>query len=253
MNQVATKEQNKLFEERYFDYPKPVAFIKKLVSYSTQDNDLILDFFAGSGTTAQAVMELNAEDGGTRKYICIQLPEKCEPASEAYQAGYPTIAAIARERIRRARQKIAAAHPDYRGDLGFKAFRQAPSHFIPWEENLPDVPAFLAQLKKHQEASLKPGTQPQALLYELLLERGYPLHSRVVHQECIYQVSHPVLDETMLFLLEQVDQTTLELLLRWKPKPVKVFILDDLFGSRDSLKTNIRLHLEEADILFESF
>jgi adenine-specific DNA-methyltransferase len=110
--QGATQDLKKLFDNvKYFDYPKPVGLIKKCLQIATKNDDLILDFFAGSGTTAHAVMALNAEDGGDRKCISVQLPEPCDEKSEAYKAGYKTIADIAKERIRRAGQKIKSENP----------------------------------------------------------------------------------------------------------------------------------------------
>ena len=106
MNQVATKEVNLLFEESLTSYPKPVVFLEKLIFYGARKNDIILDFFAGSCTTADAVMQLNAEDGGTRKFIMVQLPEPCKEDSEAFKSGYKNISEIGKERIRRAAQKI---------------------------------------------------------------------------------------------------------------------------------------------------
>jgi adenine-specific DNA-methyltransferase len=124
--QDARKETKALFDDRaYFDYPKPVSLLKKMLQLITlnEEHDLILDFFSGSSTTAHAVMELNVADGGNRKYIMVQLPEPCEEKSEAYRAGFNTIADIGKERIRRAASKIQAEKPDYKGDLGFKVFK----------------------------------------------------------------------------------------------------------------------------------
>lgn len=106
MNQVSTKEMIDLFDERMFDYAKPISFIKKILSYDKNKKSVILDFFSGSATTAHAVMQLNAEDGGNRKFIMVQLPENCDEKSEAYKAGYKNICEIGKERIRRAGQKI---------------------------------------------------------------------------------------------------------------------------------------------------
>ena len=106
MNQVSTKEMIDLFDERMFDYAKPISFIKKILSYDKNKKSVILDFFSGSATTAHAVMQLNAEDGGNRKFIMVQLPEKCDEKSEAYKVGYKNICEIGKERIRRAGQKI---------------------------------------------------------------------------------------------------------------------------------------------------
>lgn len=122
--QDARKETKELFDDQaFFDYPKPVSLINRILQLSTTENDLILDFFSGSSTTAHAVMQLNAEDGGNRKYIMVQLPEVCDEKSEAYKAGYKTIADIGKERIRRAANKIKREKPDYQGDLGFKVLK----------------------------------------------------------------------------------------------------------------------------------
>lgn len=106
MNQKATTELVKLFNASYFSYPKPVEFIKDLIKSITKQNDIVFDFFSGSATTAHAVMQLNAEDGENRKFIMVQLPEKCDEKSEAYKAGYKNICEIGKERIRRAGKKI---------------------------------------------------------------------------------------------------------------------------------------------------
>ena len=105
---TGTAEINSLFGNKFFDYPKPVDLIKQLINQGTNksNNDIILDFFSGSGTTAHAVMQLNAEDGGNRRFICVQLPETTDEKSEAYKAGYQNICEIGKERIRRAGAKI---------------------------------------------------------------------------------------------------------------------------------------------------
>lgn len=106
MSQDGTKEITNLLGTKAFSFPKPTVLIKYLISTSTEEGDFILDFFSGSATTAHAVMQLNAEDGGHRKFIMVQLPEKCDEASEAYKAGYKNICEIGKERIRRAGEKI---------------------------------------------------------------------------------------------------------------------------------------------------
>ena len=139
---------NSLELNRVFDYSKSVDLIKFFIYLSKQENSLILDFFAGSGTTAHAVMQLNAEDGGHRRYICVQLPEETDKNSEAFKAGYKTIFDIAKARIEKAAAKIHAEHPDYSGDLGFKLFETVPllafqaalkTDFDPIQANLPYI------------------------------------------------------------------------------------------------------------------
>lgn len=116
------KELKLLFPSKVFSYPKSIRFIKTLLSIINDKNSLILDFFAGSGTTAHAVMQLNAEDGGNRQFIMVQLPETTDPKSETHKAGYQTIFDITQARIEKAATKIQADKPDYQGDLGFKIF-----------------------------------------------------------------------------------------------------------------------------------
>jgi len=104
-NQEATQELRNLLELPVFDFPKPVRLLKRIIALASKDNDIVLDFFSGSATTAHAVMQLNAEDGGNRKFIMVQLPELCDEKSEAYKAGYKNICEIGKERIRRAGAK----------------------------------------------------------------------------------------------------------------------------------------------------
>ncbi|MGM9720964.1 MAG: site-specific DNA-methyltransferase, partial [Prevotella sp.] len=133
-NQTATREVKQLFNDnKYFDFPKPVSYIKQMLMVSTKKDDLILDFFSGSATTAHAVMQLNAEDGGNRKFILVQLPEETTADSEAYKAGYNNICEIGKERIRRAGKKIKEESPLTTQDLdtGFRVLRLDDSNFNP--------------------------------------------------------------------------------------------------------------------------
>ena len=121
-NDNSKKNLTSLFESSVFDYSKPTALLKTLVQYSSTADDIVMDFFSGSATTAHAVMQLNAEDGGHRKFIMVQLPEKCDETSEAYKAGYKNICEIGKERIRRAGDKIKSESPMTTQDLdiGFR-------------------------------------------------------------------------------------------------------------------------------------
>ena len=122
LTETGTLEMRQLRFSSEFDFPKPVHLIKQCLSLATEDNDIILDFFSGSGTTAHAVMDLNTNDKGKRKFIMVQLDEPVKKGSEAEKAGYKTIDEIGRERIRRAAAKIKAEHPDTSADLGFKTY-----------------------------------------------------------------------------------------------------------------------------------
>ena len=121
-SQDATKRLTELFDNIHlFDYPKPTNLIKRCLQLYSNSEDIILDFFSGSATTAHAVMQLNAEDGGNRKYIMVQLPEKCDEKSEAYKAGYKNICEIGKERIRRAAKKIHEEHPECQHGYSIKS------------------------------------------------------------------------------------------------------------------------------------
>ena len=129
-NQRASLEVEKLFNKRYFDFPKPVSLLSFITMLGAKNDSLVLDFFSGSATTAHAVMQLNAEDEGNRKFIMVQLPEETAEDSEAYKAGYKNICEIGKERIRRAGKKIKEEHPEAKDlDIGFRVFKCESSNY----------------------------------------------------------------------------------------------------------------------------
>ncbi len=173
MNQAATKQINKLFPNfKAFDYTKPVNYINRLIKYSTNNNDIILDFFSGSATTAHAVMDLNAKDGGNRKFIMVQLPEVIDEKSEAYKAGYKNICEIGKERIRRASKKIQEENPNAKFDSGFRVLKIDDS-------NMKDVyysaNEYNQDLLETLESNIKEDRKDLDLLFGCLLEWGLPL------------------------------------------------------------------------------
>lgn len=163
-----------------FSYPKPVILLKKIINSITNSNDIILDFFSGSATTADAVMQLNAEDGGNRKYIMVQLPEETDEKSEAYKAGYKNICEIGKERIRRAGEKILEENKDKENidklDVGFRVLKTDTS-------NMKDVyyspenteQSFLDNL----EDNIKEDRTQEDLLFQVMLDLGIPLSSNI--------------------------------------------------------------------------
>ena len=175
MSLDGTKEITALFDGKVFSFPKTMPLIKFLVEISTKvDKDgVILDFFSGSATTAHAVMQLNAEDGGRRKFIMVQWPEQCGEKSEAYKAGYRNICEIGKERIRRAGEQIKGEHPD-RGemlDIGFRVLKLD-------ESNLEDVRTAGEcgrQTRQGMSSNIKPDRTELDLLFGCLLEWGLPL------------------------------------------------------------------------------
>jgi adenine-specific DNA-methyltransferase len=162
----------------HFNNPKPVKLIQYLLGTLENSDDIVLDFFAGSGTTAHAVMEQNAKDGGNRKFILVQLPETTDETSEAYKAGYKTIADIARERIRRAGQKVLKDNADKLKDratpldIGFKDFAVSPSNFI----EIPNGANSQAELLL--EENLKSNVSDQDLLTQLRLLQGQTINNQ---------------------------------------------------------------------------
>lgn len=172
MSQDGTKEVTSLFDSKTFSFPKPVSLIKFLEEIHTSDDDIILDFFSGSATTAHAAMQLNAEDGEHRKFVMIQLPEPCDEKSEAYKAGYSNICEIGKERIRRAAKKIAEEHPDAKFDGGFRVLKLDDTnmkdvYYAPadYEQNVLDL----------LESNIKEDRTDLDLLFGCLLEWGLPL------------------------------------------------------------------------------
>jgi len=174
---AATKRLRELMGGDYFEHPKDELVLKDFVEFITSkdNNDIILDFFAGSGTTAHAVMDLNAEDGGNRKFICVQLPEATDENSEAYKAGYKNIAEISKERIRRAGAKID------KGDTGFKAFTLASSNYRRWNTitGEDDEQKLIKQAKLFTEKPLVDGYTESNIVYEILLKEGFDLNSKI--------------------------------------------------------------------------
>ena len=174
MSQDGTKEITELFAGKVFSFPKPSSLIKFLISIHTRKDDLVLDFFSGSATTAHAVMQLNAEDGGHRKFIMVQLPEPCDEQSEAYKAGYKNICEIGKERIRRAGEKIKEENPLTTQDLdiGFRVLKLDDS-------NMKDV--YYAADDYEQQAlagmisNIKEDRTDLDLLFGCLLDWGLPL------------------------------------------------------------------------------
>ena len=171
-------EVAELFEKNaYFSFPKPTKLLKFLIGLMTDKNSIVIDFFSGSSTTAHAVMQLNAEDGGNRKFIMVQLPEKCDEKSEAYKAGYTNICEIGKERIRRAGKKILSEHPEAKDlDIGFRVLKLDSS-------NMKDVyynPQDLSKgLLKSLENNIKEDRTPLDLLFQVMLELGKPLSAKI--------------------------------------------------------------------------
>ena len=217
-----------------FDYPKAVDFIEFIISMYPKNDCTVLDFFSGSATTAHAVMQLNAEDGGHRKFIMVQLPEKCDEASEAYKAGYKNICEIGKERIRRAGDKIKAEHPDAQLDTGFRVFRVD-------ESNMEDVyyhPEELTQtMLGGMVSNIKSDRSDLDLLYACLLDWGVEInlpHSAETLDGCTI---HNVDDGALVACFdENVPNTVIRRMADLHP--LRAVFRDSSFASDDS-KINV--------------
>lgn len=169
MSQDGTKEISELFDNKVFSFPKPSSLITYLLKICTGNNDIILDFFSGSSTTAQAVMQLNMENMENRKYIMVQLSEVLEESSTAYKAGYKNICEIGKERIRRAGEKIKAEHTDADVDIGFKVFRTADTN-IKWNSLLNMGQMDVEQMEYTPDlVDFMPNVNDVDVVYELML------------------------------------------------------------------------------------
>ncbi len=251
--QNGNKEITELFGKKLFQNPKPISLIKYLVDYICRDtSDIILDYFSGSASTAHAVFALNKEDGGNRKFICVQLPELCDEKSEAHKAGYKTIADIAKERIRRVIRKIKYEEEDKldfgesKQDLGFKVFKLADSNFKQWRSDLgKDVDALKQQIIEFIDPVASNATV-ENMVYELLLKSGKDLNSKLEHKDNYCCVNH----NELVLMLEKADHDTVDAVL--KENPQKVIALDRIFEGNDRLKTNTALQMRDADIEFKT-
>ena len=272
-----TRAFRSLFEKSYFEHPKSIELVKRCIQVGLNDEDIMLDFFSGSGTAAQAVLELNEEDGGKRQFICVQMPELLDSSHEAYKAGYRTIADIGRARIKKVIERIEAKRNNAdtqttldqalkeEGNetpqaLGFNAFKLAPSNFKEWRTDVDNEADLLAQLEYHID-STKPGSEERSMVYELLLKLAMPV-TTPVHCQTI-DIAHDNIKgklqtrvyvanldnvNSMVFIFQPVTREILDLIL--DIKPVRVLCLNRCFEDSQAL-TNFSLQLQDADIALE--
>lgn len=236
-SQGATQKLAKLFDgKKYFDYPKPVTLIQRCISLYSNKDSLILDFFSGSATTAHAVMQLNAEDCGNRKYIMVQLPEETPEDSEARKAGYNTIPEIAKERIRRAGKKIKEESPltTQNLDTGFRVFRLADSNFeevkkAPAEYDQSQLDLFLNNVKSDRT--------DLDLLFGAMLSWGVQLSLPMTCEEVDGKMIYSVNDGDLVACF--ADDITENIVKAMADKqPLRVLFRDSCFA-RDDAKINV--------------
>lgn len=254
MTENGSRDFFELFGNKVFGFPKPVNLIAYLIKIATvKDKDCIsLDFFSGSATTAHAVMQLNAEDGGNRRFIMVQLPELTDEKSEAYKAGYKNICEIGKERIRRAGEKIKAENKDKENienlDIGFKVFKLDTSNIRKWQ---PDYNNLEKSLLDYVDNYVEGRTELD-VVYEIMLKYGldltYPVDEFTIAQKKVYSIGFGMLmicldDE----ITTEVARGILEKMKELSPESSRVVFKDNGFKS-DSNKTNIKEILKTGGI-----
>ena len=240
MNEQGSKEVDNVLGNKIFTFPKPSSLVYQFLLSIHDKNAIILDFFSGSATTAHAVMQLNAEDGGNRKFIMVQLEEKTDEKSEAHKAGYNTICEIGEERIRRAGDKIKAEHPDADIDIGFKVFEIADTN-IKWNElELKDEQIDFANLSNNpDQVDFKQGTKDIDVVYEIMLrQKNIPLSSKIEVLDEIGSRTYIYADSYLVCLETQVTNDMIDKLASLDPTPFKYIFRDSAFKDDIDLKTN---------------
>ncbi len=257
-NEKGTVAVKNLFDgQKVFDFPKPVELIKTLINFSSK-NGLILDFFAGSGTTAQAVEEINLEDGGHRNFICIQIPEKLEEKVIVNDVEYSNISDITKERIRRAGDKIRADNPDKdlsNLDIGFKVFKLDSSNIKEWDSDFENLEQNLIDATEN----IKEDRSSQDLLYEILLKYGLdltlPIEEMEIENKTVYNIGFGALvvcldDEVTINVVQKIAEFIKEQVIYDEEKNKRhsrVVFKDGSF--KDSVvKTNALQVLKQVDI-----
>src|SRR5690625_211154 len=267
MNEDGNKEMVELFGYKIFSFPKPSSLIKHFIDIIHDKEAIILDFFAGSCSTAHAVLKQNQEDDGNRKFVMVQLPEPTEEKSEAKKAGFDTIADIGKERIRRVIEQIKEAQKENKQlelgedgekkneqDLGFKVFKLTPSNFKVWEA--PGVDIDPEELKAQLDAfsdHLNPENEEESILFELILKSGFPLTANiekiVLEGKNVFNVENGKL---MICLAEELTFEVLDAISEKEPQ--RVICLDNGFtgDDADALKTNAVQLFKSKEIEFRT-
>ena len=233
-SQEGAQEVSKLMDGGFFSGPKPQRLMKRLLTLSNLKSDsIVLDFFSGSASTAHAVMQLNAEDGGQRKFIMVQLPEMTDEKSEAYKAGYQNICEIGKERIRRAAKKIAEEHPDAKFDGGFRVLKCDSSNMKDVYYN-PDQyePSLFSKL----EDNIKEDRTPEDLLFQVMLDLGVLLSGKIEETTIAGKKVFNVEDNYLIACFdEDITEETITAIAKQKPY---YFVMRDSSMANDSVATN---------------
>lgn len=279
-NQTATKEIQAIFDNnKYFEYPKPIDLIKQIIKIGTACNDIVIDFFSGSATTAHAVMQLNAEDGGNRHFICVKIPELFDEKSEAYKAGFKNICEIGKERIQRAGRNILekqrtavvleagldflqtrldmenTADFEYemdiyeKLDIGFKVFKLDTSNLKTWDSTpvTEDDMQLLLDRMNGMIHRVKPDRSDMDMVYEIMLKLGVPLTCVVAKINVNGKTAFTVGEDCLLLicLAEDVQPEDVETVVEYAP--AKVIIARDSFAD-DTAMANAHYILRDRGI-----
>ena len=236
LNKYGVSDLQEIGLNKYFDYPKPVSLVKEFAQgvtiLSKNDKDIILDFFSGSATTAHAVMQLNAEDGGNRKFIMVQLPEATDEKSEAYKAGYKNICEIGKERIRRAGKKIKSEHPEEKDlDIGFRVLKLDSSNM----ENVYYTPSEFNERDLFED-NIKPDRTEEDLLFQTMIDLGIELSARIEQTQIAGKTVWNVSDGYLMACFDEaVNETAITEIAKQQPY---YFVMRDKSLANDNVADN---------------
>jgi len=238
-NQEGSSELEKLFGIKgMFDNPKPTKLICALLGLVTNDDSIVLDFFSGTSTAADAVMQLNLKDGGKRKFIMVQWPEKCSVTSIPFNNGYNTICEIGKERIRRAGDKIKSEHPETDIDIGFKVFETSDTN-IKWNSLIDMGQIDINQMESSPDTiDFMPGAKDVDIVYELMLRQNdVPLSSKI-EKICGggYERTYLYADSFLVCLETKITNELIDKLAEIDPLPIKFIFRDSAFQDNIALK-----------------
>lgn len=236
------------FDKRVFPKPKPVGTIKRCLKLSTTNNDIILDFFSGSATTAHAVMQLNAEDRGNRQFIMVQLPELCDEKSEAFKAGYKNICEIGKERIRRAGKKVSEQNSSV--DTGFKVFKLDSSNLVKWDATPTNDEEELKLRFLGMKDSLVAGRTPEDFVFEVMLKLGVPLDFPVKPIKINDKEAFSIGENCLVLVCTDRGQngiTPEDIEAMCEYSPAKIVTSEDAFAD-DTALSNAHYILKDRDI-----
>ena len=249
---AASNSLKRLMGEKIFDFPKDYTVLKSLIKLIVRENDIVLDFFAGSGSIAEAVLEYSIETNRNYHFILVQLPEPIAEDSRAYNEGYKTIADIAKERVRRVISSLQQTQKDSQNnselfhqptiantDLGFKVFKLSTSNFKIWDSNIEKQPEVIQKALFDHIDHISPEAKQESILFELLLKSGFPLTTPIsnlsIHEKAVYSIAE---GQLLICLENELSQELLKSMAEMQPS--RVICLDEAFKGEnaDALKTN---------------